>query len=93
MLIGGKEKLERMRDGREVYIGGERVTDVTRHPAFRNAAETIARLYDLKADPAQHDVFSYEEDGERFSAYFLKARSAEQRSEQAMSACAKSREA
>jgi len=78
MLIGGKEKLERMRDGREVYIGSERVPDVTRHPAFRNAAQTIARLYDLKADPAQHDVFSYEEDGERFSAYFLKARSAEQ---------------
>ena len=27
MLIAGKEKLERMRDGREVYIGEERVKD------------------------------------------------------------------
>ena len=52
MLISGKEKLERMRDGRAIYIGAERVDDVTRHPAFRNAAQTIAGLYDLKADPA-----------------------------------------
>src|SRR5512138_2346166 len=76
MLIAGKEKLERMRDGREVYIGSEQVNDVTRHPAFRNAAETIAALYDLKVDPATRDVFSYEENGERFSAYFLRARNA-----------------
>jgi len=51
MLISGKEKLERMRDGRVIYIGAERVDDVTRHPAFRNAARTIADLYDFKADP------------------------------------------
>ena len=47
MLIGGKEKLERMRDGRAVYIGAERVKDVTRHGAFKNAAQTIAGLYEL----------------------------------------------
>jgi aromatic ring hydroxylase len=50
MLISGKEKLERMRDGRAIYIGAERVDDVTRHGAFRNAARTIADLYDFKAD-------------------------------------------
>ena len=53
MLINGSEKLERMRDGRVVYIGAERVDDVTTHPAFRNGARTIAAIYDLKADPAQ----------------------------------------
>ena len=40
-----------MRDGRIVYIGAERVDDVTSHPAFREGAKTIAGLYDLKADP------------------------------------------
>ncbi|WP_287437910.1 4-hydroxyphenylacetate 3-hydroxylase N-terminal domain-containing protein, partial [Thermomicrobium sp.] len=30
--------MESIRDGREVYVYGERVTDVTTHPAFRNAA-------------------------------------------------------
>ena len=61
MLINGKEKLERMRDGRAVYIGAERVDDVTRHPAFRNGARTIAELYDLKADPQRRDLFAFEE--------------------------------
>ena len=40
----GQEYLESLRDGREVYIQGERVDDVTTHPAFRNAARSIARL-------------------------------------------------
>jgi len=30
----GAEFLETLRDGREVYIYGERVDDVTTHPAF-----------------------------------------------------------
>ena len=42
----GAEYLESLRDGREVYIYGERVKDVTTHPAFRNAAASIALLYD-----------------------------------------------
>src|SRR5579859_291870 len=77
MLRTGKEHLESLRDGRAVYIGGERVDDVTRHPAFRGAAETVAALYDLKADPANRDLMSYEEDGGRYSIYFLRARSRE----------------
>ena len=36
----GQEYLESLRDGREIYIYGERVDDVTTHPAFRNAART-----------------------------------------------------
>src|SRR5690349_10873301 len=46
----GKEYLESLRDGREVYVYGERVKDVTTHPAFRNAARSIARLYDALHD-------------------------------------------
>jgi 4-hydroxyphenylacetate 3-hydroxylase N terminal len=49
MLATGRDKLERMRDGRVVYIGSERVDDVTRHPAFRHGAQTIADLFALKA--------------------------------------------
>jgi len=72
MLKSGNEHLESLRDGRTVYIGAERVDDVTTHPAFRNAARSIAAIYDLKrADPA----FSFTEDGERYSAYFLRAKS------------------
>ena len=46
----GAEYLEQLRDGREVYIYGERVKDVTTHPAFRNTARMVARLYDALHD-------------------------------------------
>ena len=44
MLKTGAEHLESLRDGRQVYIGGEKVLDVTVHPAFRNAARSFAML-------------------------------------------------
>ena len=74
MLITGQQKLERMRDGRAVYIGAERVDDVTAHPAFRQGARTVAELYDLKADPAKRELFSFEEDGDLYSLYWLRCR-------------------
>lgn len=52
----GAEYLESLRDGREIWIYGERVKDVTEHPAFRNNARTVAALYDMLWDsgsPAQ----------------------------------------
>lgn len=51
----GAQYLESLRDGREVYIYGERVADVTAHPAFRNAARSIARLYDALHDDRLKD--------------------------------------
>src|SRR5438045_7147667 len=52
----GAEYLESLRDDREVYIYGERVKDVTKHPALRNAAASVALLYDAMHDPATKDV-------------------------------------
>jgi 4-hydroxyphenylacetate 3-monooxygenase len=75
LLKNGKQHLEGLRDGRVVFIGSERVDDVTTHPAFCDGARTVAALYDLKADPAIREIMSFEEDGERFSAYFLMPRS------------------
>ena len=77
MLRTGKEHLERLRDGRVVYIGKERVDDVTTHPAFRHAAQTAADIYDMKADPANRDITAYEEDGETYSAYYIMAKNRE----------------
>ena len=48
--LTGQEYLESLRDSREVYVYGERVGDVTAHPAFRNTARSIARLYDALHD-------------------------------------------
>ncbi|MBT5459521.1 MAG: hypothetical protein HOK82_23240, partial [Rhodospirillaceae bacterium] len=74
MLKTGAEHLESLRDGRRVYIGGELVDDVTTHPAFRNAAQSFAMLYDRKAAPENREVMSFEEDGETYSSWFLMPR-------------------
>ena len=42
----GAEFLDSIQDGREIYIYGERVKNVTQHPAFRNSARMVARWYD-----------------------------------------------
>lgn len=54
----GAEYLDSLRDGREVWIYGERVKDVTAHPAFRNGARMIARLYDALHDPTRQSVLT-----------------------------------
>lgn len=46
-------------DGRNVFYEGERVHDVTTHPAFRGAVASIARLYDVAADPANREVMTF----------------------------------
>jgi 4-hydroxyphenylacetate 3-monooxygenase len=54
--LTGEEYIESLRDGREVFIFGEKVADVTTHPAFRNSVRVTARLYDSLHDPARRDV-------------------------------------
>ena len=75
MLRTGTEYLESLRDGRVIFIGSERVDDVTTHPGFRNAARSFAAIWDARREPAFHDVLSYEEAGERYPMYYLMPRS------------------
>ena len=50
----GQEFLASLDDDREVWIYGERVRNIAEHPAFRNTARMIARLYDaLHKDHAE----------------------------------------
>lgn len=55
----GKEYLEGLKDDREIWLGDERIDDVTTHPALRRGAETLARLYDMQHDAALHDLMTY----------------------------------
>src|SRR6516162_6889749 len=54
--LTGEEYIESLRDGREVFIYGDKVADVTTHPAFRNSVRITARLYDSLHDPARRDA-------------------------------------
>src|SRR6267378_6330789 len=71
----GPEFLESLRDGREVYIYGERVADVTTHPAFRNAAASVAELYDALHHAKTKDVLTAKTDtgSDGYTHKFFKA--------------------
>ena len=56
--LTGDEYIESLRDGREIWIYGDRVEDVTTHPAFRNAVRMTARLYDSLHDPEKQNVLT-----------------------------------
>ncbi|MCB5909190.1 4-hydroxyphenylacetate 3-hydroxylase family protein [Streptomyces pinistramenti] len=59
MIRTGEQYRESIRDGREVWINGEKVADVTAHPAFRPLVDIRARIYDMAHDPATRDVMTY----------------------------------
>jgi 4-hydroxyphenylacetate 3-monooxygenase len=68
MIRTGDEYRESIRDGREVWINGERVGDVPSHPMFRPVVDIRARIYDMAHDPATRDVMTVvDQTGERFA--------------------------
>jgi 4-hydroxyphenylacetate 3-monooxygenase len=78
-MLTGAEYLESLRDGRTVWIEGERVDDVTTHPAFRNSARSIARLYDVLHDPELRDVLvGTDRQGIETHKFFMPSYSAEE---------------
>ena len=44
----GSDYLKGLRDRREIWIGHQKVTDVTDHPALRGAARALASVFDLQ---------------------------------------------
>src|SRR5438067_3191105 len=64
MIRTGREYRDSIRDGREVHINGERVRDVTTHPAFKPVVDIRARIYDMAHDAKTRAVMTYEEAGE-----------------------------
>ena len=51
----GEQFLEGLRDGREVWLEGERVADVTTHPKTTRMAKTLAGIYDLQHTAENHN--------------------------------------
>ena len=74
----GKQYLAGLREqDREVWLGGERVRDVTTHPGLRNGARAIAALYDMQCDRNLRDVMTYvsPSTGDRVGLSFIIPRS------------------
>jgi 4-hydroxyphenylacetate 3-monooxygenase len=65
-LRTGEDYRESIRDGRAVWVNGERVRDVTAHPMFRPLVDIRARIYDMAHEQGTANVMSYvDETGER----------------------------
>lgn len=78
--LTGAEYIESLRDDREIYLYGDRVKDVTAHPAFHNPVRMTARLYDALHDPRHRPVLTAPVDsgGEGYThRFFTTPRSAE----------------
>lgn len=58
-LRTGEEYLRSLRDGRRIYVDGERVMDVTSHRSFARSARSLANLYDIAAAPENRDRMTY----------------------------------
>ena len=54
----GEEYLESLRDGRRLWLMGQRVEDVTTHPALAGCARSVAAVYDLQHDVAYHELLT-----------------------------------
>ncbi len=67
MIRTGEQYRDSIRDGRQVWINGERVNDVTTHPMFKPIVDIRARIYDMAHEKATQDVMPYvdEKTGER----------------------------
>ncbi len=59
MIRTGEQYRDSIRDGREVWINGERVKDVTRHPAFKPIVDARARIYDMAHDNRTASTMTY----------------------------------
>jgi 4-hydroxyphenylacetate 3-monooxygenase/anthranilate 3-monooxygenase (FAD)/4-hydroxyphenylacetate 3-monooxygenase len=74
----GREFVESLRDGRTVFVAGERVKDVTTHPPFRGVVATLASLYDLQHERRDEMSFHSPSSGEPVAASFFMAETVEQ---------------
>ena len=73
----GKEFLEGLKTPREIWVGNERVADVTSHPAFTGAAQELASVFDLQHAEADRCLVPDPETSEKINASHLIPRSRE----------------
>lgn len=70
MIRTGEEYKQGIRDGREVWIDGERVKDVTTHPALKPIIDIKARMYDMAREERYAGDLTYVEDNETYSIFY-----------------------
>ena len=73
----GAQYLDSLRDGRDVWMHGRQVADVTKEPGLGRGARTLADFIDRQREPELLDKLTFVENGERHPMSFLLPRKAE----------------
>ena len=75
----GTRFIKSLQDGRQVWLDGEEVKDVTVHPAFTGMVHELARIYDLQHTDEYRDQMTFvsPETGNSCSVSWLLPRSEE----------------
>src|ERR1051325_9393299 len=74
----GERYIKSLKDGRTVWIDGEKVADITVHPAFKDMVHALAGVYDLQ-NTTYRDEMTYvdPENGVRTSVSWIIPRTLE----------------
>ncbi len=60
MIKSGEAHTKSLQDGRQIYLDGGIVDDVTTHPAFRNVVASIGDLYDFQSRPENQELMTFD---------------------------------
>ena len=63
MLKTGQQHTQSLQDGRRIFIDGAEVNDPTTHPAFRNAVQSVAAMYDFQSADENRALMTFEIEG------------------------------
>jgi hypothetical protein len=69
MIRTGAEYRDGLRDGREIWVDGEQVKDITRHRALQPVIDIRVRMYDMQHESAHAPVLTYVEDNKQHSIF------------------------
>ena len=78
MIRTPEQYIESLRDGRKIYLNGERIEDITAHPQFKGSINARALSYALYDHPTFKDLLTIEEDGDRYLFLWKQPKSAEE---------------
>ncbi|TET86608.1 MAG: hypothetical protein E3J34_03560, partial [Dehalococcoidia bacterium] len=66
MIRTAKQYVESLNDGRVIYLNGEKIPDITKHPKMKGPINARAMSYVLYNHPKFKDLLTIEEDGDRY---------------------------
>jgi len=78
MIRTPEQYVESLRDGRRIYLNGEKIEDITKHPQFQGPINGRALSYALYNHPKFKDLLTIEENGDRYLFYGKQPKSAEE---------------